>query len=208
MSFHVVSYVRSSRTHPVSISYYSHANASNQPGGRPKVTAVRSLAFGDVNRLLWHSYTVAIAAPSDGPPTSLGVGAGVAGANPNRTLLSLVSLRLSLSLSSLLSFLRSVFYHSILPPRCIFIRTNYRPPAGDTSSRRQSILFLAAAAAAPIGLAFDETKWTNLDLLIALGRVDGANTLRDNWINSWLIRTFDLTILHTTIHCIQNLLIL
>lgn len=81
----------------MSISYYSRANASNQPGGRSKVTAVRSLAFGDVNRLLWHGYTVAIAAPSDGPPTSLGVGAGVAGANPNRTLLSLVSLSVGLS---------------------------------------------------------------------------------------------------------------
>jgi len=134
-------------THPVPISYYSHANASNQLGSRSKVTAVRSLVFDDVNRLLWHGHTVAIAAPSDGPPTSLGVGAGIAGANPNRTsALPRLPLCLfpSLLFSPLLSFLRFVFYHSILPPRCIFVRTNYRPPAGDTSSPLQSDLFLAA----------------------------------------------------------------
>lgn len=82
------------------------------------------LAIGDVNRPLWHDHTVAIAAPSDGPPTSLDVGVGIAGANPNRIPLALplsICICLPLSLSLFVSFLplsRSTI-RAFLPGRII-----------------------------------------------------------------------------------------
>lgn len=82
-----------------------------------------------MNRLLWHGHIVAIAAPSDGPPTSLdvgaGAGAGVAGANPNRTPRSPPRLPLclspSLSLPPLLSFLRVL---PLDPSSPVYLRSN------------------------------------------------------------------------------------
>jgi len=132
------------------ISYYSHANASNQVGSRSKITALRSLVFDDVNRLLWHGHTVAIAAPSDGPPTSLGVGAGIAGANPNRTPLSLVSF--SVRHSSSLRFFP--FYdpcsttRSFLPGVSSSERITDRPP------EIRQVLFSRTYFAPPIKTGF------------------------------------------------------
>lgn len=121
------------------MSIYSHA--SNQLGGCSKVTTVRSLVFDDVNRLLWHGYTVAIAAPSDGPPTSLGVGAG---ANPNRTLLFSLSVCFCSS-SSLLFPIRLSTTRSFLPGVSSAERIIDRP-LEIPSSHRQSDLFLTAAS--------------------------------------------------------------
>lgn len=153
----------------------THANASNQLGSCLKLTAVRSLVFDDVNRLLWHGHAVAIAAPSDGPPTSLGVGAGVAGANPNRTLLSFVSLPICLGLSPSLhlssfsdpcSTTRS-FLPGVSSSERIIDRWRYVKSSSDGLISRHADHL--------IGLAFDETKGTNFDLLIALNRVDETN---------------------------------
>lgn len=163
---HVVPHVRLSRRRSMPISYYSHANVGNQAWGQPMVITMRSLAIGDVNRLLWHGRTVAIAAPSDGPPTSLD--AGVAGANPNRvpTLLFIASLSIRLfspsrSRATLDSFSsgvsssgriidRSLEIHQVAASRTLIPRRRRRRRANRS-----------------IRLAFNGAKWTELDLLIA-----------------------------------------
>lgn len=92
----------------------------------------------DVSRPL-RRHAVAIAAPSDGPPTSLDVGAGdwVAGANPNRTP---CSPPLPCHLSPFLSR-RYLSRLSVAadPSSAVYLRPDelYRPLAADTSSRRQ-----------------------------------------------------------------------
>ena len=80
--------------------------------------------------------------------TSLGVGADVAGANPNLVLCSPSSPSLSVSVSFLLSIslLSPTRLLPLDPSSPVYLRrTNYRPPAEDTSSCRQSDLFLTAA---------------------------------------------------------------
>jgi len=150
-SYVVTFLVCTSCTHPILISYYSHANASNQLESRSKVT-VRSLVFDDVNRLLWHGHTVAIAAPSDGPPTSLGVGAGIAGANPNRTPLSLVALTVCFRHSSSLRFFP--FYDSCSTTRSFLPGVSSSERITDRPSEIRQVPFSRTYFSPPIRAGF------------------------------------------------------
>lgn len=110
----------SSRLRLTPISYYSHVRTRGAiAGGWPDVTVI-PYAVGDVSRpLRTPPYRIAIAAPRDGPPTSLGVGAGVAGANPNHIPCSPPYPSRSLLLTPVSPFLsrhRPVFYVSALDP--------------------------------------------------------------------------------------------
>lgn len=123
-------------------------------------------------------HTVAIAAPSDGPPTSLGVGVGVAGANPNRIPCSsryppsrsllLVNGIFFLSLSLSFSVPLFLFCHRVLRSRS----RSFLP--GVSSSRRiidarrryiksppVGLIFLAAATRRSFDLP--DSRWAEVD---------------------------------------------
>jgi len=69
-------------------------------------------------------------------------------------------------------------FHSILPPRYIFVERIIDHPKIRQVAVSQT--YFLHRTDHSIELALDEAKWTNLNLLIALGHVDEINTLQDN----------------------------